>query len=214
MRLFGPSFALSLFSLGFGTVACDSSAKEPNLGLPKTKSISELKQESKSEMTKEELEAARRQAGFKSPEEQRAEALAEYVKSERAYVKGHLKEFREMTGAVRKHLETIEQAAPKWAKAKDPDAAFGKFKDKYQESIKGLNDAYDKARESGRGGDTFVELSKAIGGWQDLNADLGPQIAEAEGFTVTLTAIREQLDAVDAQLKAIETDDTIEAEAP
>lgn len=214
MRNFGPTFALLSF-LCTPLAGCDSSDEEPDLGLPKTKSLSELKQESKSEMSKEELEEARRQAGFKSPEEQRAEALAEYTKSEKEYVKGHLKEFRGLVQGLRKRLAMVEKAAKNWLRAKKPEAAFEKFKEKYKESIKEYDDSYDEVtKERSRGGDTLAELEKAVRSWQDLNNDLSPDIAEAEGFEATLTAIREQLDKVEAQLEEIAKDDTIEADTP
>lgn len=215
MRNFGPHFALVTFLTVFHGAGCSSSEEAPDLGLPKTKNLSELKQASNNDMSKEELEEARRQAGFRSPEEQRAEALAEYVKSEKAFVKGRLKSFRKLTQDVRKRLSIIEKAAPTWRKAKKPDAAFAKFKDNTKDGDKALLDAYDELTEKGsRGGDTIAELDKGIRGWQELNQQLSPQVAEDEGFPAVLAAIREQLDAVDATFKDIENDESIEADPP
>lgn len=213
MRNFG--LRLALIALALPGPGCSSNEEAPDLGLPKTRNLSELKQESKSEMSKEELEEARRRAGFKSPEEQRAEALAEYVKSEKAYVKGRLKEFRKLTQTMRKRLDTVEKAAPQWLKAKDGDAAVAKFKEKNKEANKQVIDTYDELTEKGsRGGDTIAGLDRAVRQWQDLNSELHPQAAEVEAFPAVLAAIRQQLDEVDAAFQEIEKDDSIEAEAP
>src|SRR5690606_13624577 len=104
-------------------VACDS-GQEPLPDPPKTKGLYDLKQASDTKMSKEELEEARRKAGFKSHEEQIAEAKEAYEKMERGYVKGRVDAYRKLLGDLRKNLDTIEKEAPKWAKAKDPDAAF------------------------------------------------------------------------------------------
>lgn len=206
---------LSLGCLLAFTLGCDSGEKEPDLGIRKTKSLSELKQAEKSDMSKEELEAARRQAGFKSPEEQRAEALAVYVAREKGYIKGRLGEFRAFMKDLRAELDQLEAAAAKWAKAKKPEAAFEKWQEKYKERSKALLDRYDELTEEGaRGGDTKAELDKAVREWESLNAELNPEIAKEEGFPAVLKAIREQLDKVGEEFSAIEKDATIEAETP
>jgi len=209
MRILGCiSFVATVGLLG----GCDSGTPE-DLGLPQTKDISELKQAPKTDMSKAELEEARRRAGFKSPSERQAEALAVYVASEKSYVKGRLKGFRRLTTDLRGMLTEIEKEAPKWTKARDPDAAFAKFRTKYGKRTKKFNDDYEKlTEEHSRGGDTTAELDKAVRDWQNLNDDLGPGISEADAFAAALSAIRTQLDVVDQAIDAIEKDDSIEAE--
>jgi hypothetical protein len=194
------------------TPACDSK-EEPDLGLPETKSLSELKKSTKNEMSKEELEEARRKAGFKDQEELEAEARAAYEASEKSFVKGRVDRYRKLFETLRKKLDQVEKQAPKWASAKDPDAAFGKFQEKYKEETKAFLDEYDELTEKGsRGGDMQAELNKIISTWENLNGDLGPKISEADGFPTTLEAIRKGLDEIEKTIDEIDKDESIEPE--
>lgn len=194
--------------------ACDG-GKEPDLGLPKTKKFSDLKQENKNELSKEELEEARRQAGFKSPEEERAEALARYATEEKAYVKGRLAAYRKLVTKLRGQIDAFEKAAPKWASAKNPEGTVAKFKEKYTKDTKALRDEYNTLTETGsRGGDTTSALALALEDWETLGEELGPNIAEAEGFTTALQGLRTKLDALLSTLTEIEKDESIEPDPP
>jgi hypothetical protein len=191
---------------------CDSK-EEPDLGLPQTKSLGDLKKSSRNEMSKEELEEARRKAGFKDDDELRAEAKAAYEASEKSFVKGRTDRYKALFAELRTRLDEVEKQAPKWAKAKDPDKAFGKWSEKYKEGVKTLLDEYDALTEKGsRGGDLQVDLAKVIADWENLNGDLGPKIADAEGFATTLETLRSGLDAIEKIVDDIDKDDTIEPE--
>jgi hypothetical protein len=193
-------------------VGCDS-GKEPDLGIPQTKSVYDLKQEKKSKLSPEELAEERRKAGFKSHEEQIAEAKATYEIMEKGYVKGRLPAYRALLASLRKEMDAVEKAAAGFAKAKDPQAAHAKFDEKAKETKKTLLDGYDELTDTGsRGGNFQIELDKAVRGWEGLVKELSPEIAADEGFPAALAEIRKQIDAVEAELEAIEKDDSIEAD--
>jgi hypothetical protein len=192
-------------------VGCDS--KEPDLGIPQTKSVYDLKQAKKSELSEEELAEERRKAGFKSHEEQVAEAKETYEKMEKGYVKGRLPAYRDLLASLRKELDAVEKAAASIAKAKDAQAASDKFKEKYRDKKKALIDRYDDLTEKGaRGGDLQIELDKAVRGWEGVVKELSPEVAADEGFPAALTEIRKQFDVVAEALDAIENDESIEAD--
>lgn len=198
----------------FGLTACDSE-KEPIVEPSKSKGVGELKQASKNEMSKEQLQDARRQAGFKSNEEVMAEAAAKYKQEERAFVKGRLDEFRKLSKELRGRLAAVEKGAAKWAKAKDPDAAHAKWNEKYAKDNKKLMKSYRELTEKGsRGDEVATLLNNFITAWENLNGDLGGKITENEQFTPTMEALGKVLDELDAKLKEIEEDDTVEADVP
>lgn len=205
VALIGTGLAL-VFSLG----GCDQ--KEPDLGIPKTRDMTELKQSKDTKMSKEELEAARREAGFKSHEEQVAEAKEAYDKMEKGYVKGRVDQYREMLDALGKKLDAIEKAAAKWTKAKDAAGAFAKFEEKYKEEKKEFIDAYmELTEERSRGGNFQVEVDKAVTGWEELVGALGPDTTEEDVKSAT-EEIRKQITVVSEELDAIEKDESIEAD--
>ena len=127
--------------LVIGLCACDTG--QPKVETPPpTKSITELKQSSQSELSPEELEEERRKAGFKDPDELAAENIEQMKKGEREYVKTRLEEHREMLTSLRGLVDRVEKEAPKWAKAKDPQGAFDKFSEKYKEDTAALDETY------------------------------------------------------------------------
>lgn len=194
--------------LVFGLAACDSG--QPKVETPPpTKSITELKQSSKTEMTPEELEEARRKAGFKDPNELAQDNINEMKKGEREYVKTRMKEHRELMKTLRAQVDKAEKEAGKWAKAKDPQKAFDKFSGGYKEDNKALTETYKKLIEGGAQIDIQAKLVGAFRGFENLNGDLGPEIANEEGFTKALADLRKQLDEIDADLDAIDKDESL-----
>jgi chromosome segregation ATPase len=166
-------------------------------------------------MTPEELAEARRKAGFVSNEEVLAKAKAEYELEEKAFVKGRLEQYRKMAKDLRDAVDSVEKGAAKWAKAKDPDAAFAKWNKGYAEDNKAFMKAYRELTEKeSRGGEVQVKLGGFITSWEAFNGDLGGKIAENEKFGPTLEELRKALTALEADLDALEKDETIEADPP
>lgn len=197
-----------LLGLLFGLSACDSGQPkvEPP---PKTKSLSELQQSTKTDMTPEELEEARRKAGFKDKDELAEENIAVMRKGEREYVKTRLAEHRTMLDDVRGLVARVEKEAPKWAKAKDPAKAYEKFSEKYKEDTKALDETYKKLMEGGAQIDVQAKLVGAFRSFEILNGDLGPEISAEENFGTAIADLRKELDEISQELDAIEKDESL-----
>jgi hypothetical protein len=207
MRLFVCATGLVI-----GLAACDSGqpkAEPP----PKTKSLSELKQTTKPDMSPEELEEARRKAGFADKDELAEENIAAMRKGEREYVKTRLAEHRAMLKSVRGLIDRVEKEAPKWPKAKDPAKAVEKFAEGYKEDVKAVDETYKKLME---GGGTQIDVqAKLVGAFRSfemLNGDIAPELAAAEGFATALTDLRKELDEIDKELDAIEKDESLKVD--
>lgn len=199
---------LCVTGLLFGLSACDTG--QPKVEAPpKTKNIGELKQAAKTDMTPEELEEARRKAGFKDPNELAQDNIAEMAKGEREYVKTRLKEHREFVASIRSLLDRVEKQAPKWPKAKDPKAAFDKFAESYREDTAEVSATYKKLMEGGTQIDIQAKLVGAFRSFENLNGDLAPEISAEDGLSTALTGIRTELDAIDKELEVIEKDESL-----
>lgn len=196
----------------FALTACDSN-KEPIVEPNKSKKPSELKQAKKTEMTPEELAEARKKAGFVDPEEQMAAARKQLEHEDKLFVKGHLDEFRKITKDFRGALDSVEKGAPKWAKAKDSDAAFGKFNEGYKKDNKALMKAYRELTSNGANGVGSIKLNAFITDFENFNGDLGGKISENEKFASSLEALRKALTDVDTAIDEIEKDESLEAPA-
>ena len=206
-RTMARPITVTLASLGLalGLVACD--AKKTDLkDFKKSTDIHKIKVE----MTPEELAAARKAAGHDSMDEIAAENAKMFEKGAREYIKTRLPEYRDLVKELRGFLDDIEKQAPKW---KD-DAAFGKFDEKYKETVKAFLQTYDVLTSEGiEGGNTQADLGWAVRAWEALNADLGPGVAENEQLPVAMKDIRDRLDKVDSALNEIEADETLEVNA-
>jgi uncharacterized low-complexity protein len=199
------------FVIGAGLcLGCDSS--KPEIAPAPTKKPSELKQAVDEKRSKEELEAARRAAGFKSYEEQAAENMAAMEKGEREYIKRRLVDYRKLLADLRADVDDIEKSSKDWAAAKDGQKAFDAHAEKRKEHTKGLNTRYAEISEDGvRGGNFQANLSKAWRAWEDLGNDLGPAISAEGNFTKALADLRTELDGLTKELDAIEKDETLDA---
>jgi len=202
------SIIVSVAFLSFAPLGCDSAPTEEKKA-DKGKTAFDLKQGAPKQ-SKEELDAARKKAGFKSNEEVMEEAKAKYENDSKVYIKERVKDYRKLLDDVRKKLDEIEKAAPKWA---DKPAAFESWNEKYKKDVSKLIKGYDELTAKGsEGGNTQSVLGTAIQAWEDLGRDLGPEISKQEAFATTLAGIRTQLDAVSKEIDAIEKDDTLVAE--
>lgn len=190
---------------------CDTKPKEEEKA-PSKKGVFDLKQAPPTTASKEELEEARRKAGFKSNEEVMAEARAKDQQNGKIWIKERLKDYRKLVDDVRKEVDDIEKSAPKWKDAK----AFDAWNDKYKKDVSKLMKGYDELTAKGsEGSDTQTMLGEAMRAWEDLRGDLGPEIAtkeKEEKFKAALANIRKELDEFSKALDEIEKDDSLVAE--
>jgi hypothetical protein len=199
--------AVIIAALAFG---CDKKTEEAKTDDKKTKSIYDVKQAAKTEMTEEELEEARRKAGFVPHEERLEEAKAEYEKMEKGYVKGRLAAYRDLLKAVKAELDAVEKAAPKFA-----DATFEKWNAKYKEGVKAIKTKENELTENGsRGGNLQIDITALLEGWDAFNGSLGPKAAENPEFKTNLDGLRTKITEIEKKLDEIEKDEAIVAETP
>jgi hypothetical protein len=198
--------------LVIGLAACDSGQPKPEPP-PKTKNLSELKQTTKTDMSPEELEEARRKAGFADKDQLAEEGIAVMRKGEREYVKTRLVEHRALLKTMRGLIDRVEKEAPKWPKAKDPAKALEKFSTAYKEDVKALDEANKKLIEGGGSQiDVQAKLVGAFRSFEILNGDLAPELAAEEGFATAIADLRNELDEIDKELETIEKDDTLKVD--
>lgn len=191
-------------------LACDAPKQEEPIA--KSTKPGELKQATDTKMSKEELEEARRKAGFKSFEEEAAENMAAMEKGEREYIKRRLPKYREAMKTVRGFVDDIEKQSAAWPKAKDPKAAFDKWAEKYKEDMKAFMESYNELTENGtRGGAAAAKIGAALRSLADLNNDLSPEIGAEASFKTATDGIRKSLDEVDKELDTIEKDESLDA---
>jgi DNA repair exonuclease SbcCD ATPase subunit len=196
--------------------ACDGGERKSiaeQIG-PATKNISELKQES--DVSEEELERRRKEAGFKTKAEIDAELAAENAremeKSEREWIKTRLKDYKALTADTRKLVDDIEKEAGKWAAAKDPDKAFEKANKGLQDRFKANLKQIDKLSErSTKGGNTQAEYNKLFRPLEEVVQSLGPGIASEPAFTEAIKNARAQLEVIEKALEDIDKDETLTA---
>ncbi|HWB75475.1 MAG TPA: hypothetical protein VG755_10985 [Nannocystaceae bacterium] len=190
---------------------CDTKPKEEDKA-PSKKGVFDLKQAPPTTASKEELEEARRKAGFKSNEEVMAEARAKDQKNGKIWIKERLKDYRKLVDDVKKEVDDIEKSASKWKDAK----AFEAWNEKYKKDVSKLMKGYDELTAKGtEGSDTQTMLAEAMRAWEDLRGDLGPEIAtkeKEEAFKAALANIRKELDEFSKALDEIEKDDSLVAE--
>ncbi|MCX4246299.1 hypothetical protein [Paraliomyxa miuraensis] len=209
MRSSDSASAMVFLGLVLGLSACDSGTPKIETP-PPTKSLSDLKQSTKTDMTPEELEEARRKAGFKDKDELAEENIAVMKKGEREYVKAHLAEHRDLLKSVRGMVDKVEKEAPKWAKAKDAAKAFEKFSEKFKEETKAADESFKKLLEGGGAQiDIQAKLVGAMRNFELLSGDLGPEISAEESFTTAIADLRKELDGIDEELTAIEKDESL-----
>lgn len=187
-------------------LACDQKTDTADLEAKKTKSVFDVKQSAKNDMSKEELEEARRKAGFKSHEERLEEAKAEYDKMEKGFIKARLAGYRDLMKAVKAELDEVGKAAPKWGGA---DPAFEKWNGKYKENVKAVKKKHSELTENGaRGGNVEVEINALLTDWDAFNAELNAKTPEAD-ITSALDGMKGKIAEIEKQLDDIEKDDTI-----
>jgi hypothetical protein len=197
---------LPLVTISVALAAAACAPKEDPYKLPekKTKDLHAIDNTVQSE---EELIEARKAAGIKSPEETAAENAIWYETEMRKYIKERLPDYRKLVADMRGFLDDIEKQAPKWKS----DAAFEKYATKHKEKVAEYWTFYDTTTgKGGEGGKTQVDIAAAADAFEQLNADLGPNVVENEAFPGAIKGIRDHLDKVSAALDEIEKDESLD----
>jgi chromosome segregation ATPase len=207
---------VALFVTGL-SIACDSGSQdEAGVDLPaKSRSLGDLKQSTPPpSMTEEERAAKLRAAGITPQDELEREAKAEYERSERLYIKERMPKYDKLLKEFTQLVAEFEQAAAKIAKSKKPDAEIEKFKEKYGKKTGPFFDQYNELTDQrSRGGDTQVDLDKAVRRWQELKDELSAEMAAGEELKAAIAEIREQVSAVEKQLQEIKSDASLKEDA-
>ena len=195
--------------LALSTLACDAK-KEDSLVAAKTKGAPEPKQTRADTRTPEELEKARKEAGFTNPDDAAKANIAAMEKGEREYVKTRLAAYREMVKNLRAHVDSIDKGAQAWAKAKDPQKAFDKFAKGYKKDVKSFKTSYGELTEHGsRGGNLAALIGKTLRTWENVNNDLSPEISKAGNFAASVSSLRTAIDEIEADLTVIDKDESL-----
>ncbi len=203
------SLVVGALALALSACGGEQPSIEDQIG-PASKKPSEAKAEKKSTMSPEELAEARRKAGFVDPEEERAKVAKEMEKGEREFVKTRLKDFRELSEDFEERVDELEKEVAKWAKAKDPQKAFDKFKGKFMKPARALMKTQAKLTDNNaRGGKTNESLIMALRTWDDLLNDLSPDIADNERYPEIMKEVREGITKVNESLDDIEKDEDL-----
>lgn len=203
------SLVVGALALALSACGGERPSIEDQIG-PASKKPSEAKAEKKSTMSPEELAEARRKAGFVDPEEERAKVAVEMEKGEREYVKTRLADFRSLSKDFEASVDELEKEVAKWAKAKDPQKAFDKFKDKFMKPARAHMKTQAKLTENNaRGGKTNESLIMALRTWDDLLNDLSPDIADNERYPEIIKEVRDGLAKVNESLDDIEKDEDL-----
>jgi hypothetical protein len=206
MRFQARHVLAALFAISLG---CGGGGENPYALKKPSKGLNDLKQ-STAEISPEEAEKKRKELGIKTNEEIAAENAAMFDKGAREYVKTRLEEYKAFIKELREHLDALEKDAPKWAEAKDPQAAFDKFTEGNKEWSKDFKKTYDTLTGHGaEGGNTQATFGKAMRGWEELEGALGPEIGKNEQFAATLGEIRKGLDETEKALEDIEKDESL-----
>ena len=203
--------SLVVGALALVLAACGGEKKsiEDQIG-PASKKMSDVKAEKKNTMSPEELAEARKKAGFVDPEEEAAEVAVDMEKGEREFVKTRLKEFRDLNKEFGDKLDELEKGVTKFAAAKDPEKAFGKFKEKFMKPARGLMKTQSKLTDNNaRGGKTNELLITGLRTWDDLLNDLSPDIADNERYPEIMKELREQHTKIGEALDDIEKDEDL-----
>lgn len=204
----GASISVCSLALLFAVIGCD---RREQVTPTKTKNLNELKQAT-AEMSDEELEKARKVAGWKSNDELLADAKDEYERTSKIYIKTRIANYRKLVDDIRKQVGAVEKEASSWQASKDPQKAVASFSARAKKEKTAILARYDEITAKGtEGGNTQVALADAIATWEALLGQSSTEMVESQSFDSRLAEVRKKLDAVSKTLDAIEKDATLVA---
>ena len=205
-RRFKFAFALS------AALASKGCERREDVAPPKTKSLGELKQAA-AEKSTEELEKARKEAGWKSDDEVLAEAKEKYERDSKIYIKARLADYRKLLDDIRKDVDALQNEAASWETAKDPQQAIASFATRAKKDKTAILGRYDEITSKGtEGGDTQVALANAVQAWEALLGESSADLARKATREARFADVRTKLDEVSKTLDEIEKDASLATE--
>ena len=162
-------------------------------------------------MTPDELAETRRKAGFLDGAALAEERAAAREGAARAYVRTRLRDYRDTAKLLRRSVDEIEAGASRWARAKEPQHAYERWRSGFRRRAEAVSAAYQGLSEPAvDGGMTLVLVAQAYRSWQDLKEDLSGDVGGDPRFIGHVGEVRAALDAVDEALDEIERDEELQ----
>ncbi len=161
-------------------------------------------------MTPEELAEARRKAGFRD-DDLSAEKAQAREQGGRQYVRQHLAAYRGLVRALDRSVDDIDRSARRWARARDPQRAYRRWREARGRIVADLNQRYRELRREGvDAGSTQALVERIYRQWEDVHNDLGGDAAEQARFAGLISELREGLAAAELALDEIERDEDLD----
>lgn len=201
-----PASGLGICVALLGPLACEAPAEPhtpPPPPAPQTAAMSPA-----------ELAEARRKAGFKDDDFAAEKALTR-EHGARVQVKAHLAEYRQLTRDLRRSVQDIEQSSKRWARASDPQRAYRRWREGRARQTASLTERHRALQREGTdAGSTQALVERTFRQWEDLQNDLGGDVAGQARFAALVAELRASLLAVEASLDEIAHDEDLGDSAP
>jgi hypothetical protein len=202
MRPVATPLALFLIMVG-----CDASAPSPGPRPEPARSEAPAPPP----MTPEELAEARRKAGFRD-DDLAAEKAQAREQGGRQYVREHLAAYRGLIRALDRSVDDIDRSARRWARARDPQRAYRRWREARSRIVADLTQRYRELRREGvDAGSTQALVERIYRQWEDVHNDLGGDAADQARFAALISELREGLGAAELALDEIEQDEDLDA---
>lgn len=160
-------------------------------------------------MSPAELAEARRKAGFKDDDFAAEKALTR-EHGARVQVRTHLTEYRQFVRDLKRSVQDIEQSSKRWARASDPQRAYRRWREGRARQTARLTEQHRALQREGTDtGTTQALVERTFRQWEDLQNDLGGDVAGQSRFAALVAELRASLAAVDASLDEIAHDEDL-----
>lgn len=163
-------------------------------------------------MSPAELAEARRKAGFKDDDVAAENALTR-EHGARVQIRANLAEYRRLARELKLRVQDIEQSSKRWARASDPQRAYRRWREGRVRQTARLTEQHRALQREGTvTGSTQALVERTFRQWEDLQNDLGGDVAGQARFIALVAELRASLSAVESALDEIAHDeDLVEA---
>jgi len=163
-------------------------------------------------MSPAELAEARRKAGFKDDDFAAENALTR-EHGARVQVKAHLGDYRQLARDLKRSVQDIEQSSKRWARASDPQRAYRRWREGRARQTAQLTEQHRALQREGTDtGSTQALVERTFRQWEDLQNDLGGDVAGQARFASLIAELRASLAAVEDALDEIDRDEDLRDE--